>query len=194
MIVRLVADIQNRLFWRVGTGRASECCVPCTGLEPGIPRWAAMCWLNSACRALILCVAVDSVVLIAAPSPGQQKGQVSGPNQCRLSRRFYRPLLRATLHTYLPAQTSLDRFRHSDAVRNMYAAAGCRAADSTDSHVQARCRSQRIPKPAGRSTGRNGPFQRGRLRADPARLPPRTPGHLNTPTGSSSPHPPPVYP
>src|SRR6266568_2520663 len=43
------------------------------------------------------------------------------------------------------------------------------------------------PKPAGRSTGRNGPFQRGRLRADPARLPPRTPGHLNTPTGSSSP-------
>jgi hypothetical protein len=28
MTVRLVADIQNRLFWRVGTGRASECCVP----------------------------------------------------------------------------------------------------------------------------------------------------------------------
>ena len=40
MIVRLVADIQNRLFWRVGTGRASECCVPC-GMEPGVTRWAA---------------------------------------------------------------------------------------------------------------------------------------------------------
>jgi len=25
MTVRLVADIQNRLFWLVGTGRASEC-------------------------------------------------------------------------------------------------------------------------------------------------------------------------
>jgi hypothetical protein len=31
MILRLVADIQNRLFWRVGTGRASECCVPSAG-------------------------------------------------------------------------------------------------------------------------------------------------------------------
>jgi hypothetical protein len=31
MIVRLVAEIQNRLFWRVGTGRASECCVPSAG-------------------------------------------------------------------------------------------------------------------------------------------------------------------
>jgi hypothetical protein len=61
--------------------------------------------------------------------------------------RFYRPLLRTTLYTYLPAQTSPDRFRHSDAVRYMYVAAGCRAADSTDSHVQARCRSQGIPNP-----------------------------------------------
>jgi len=31
MIVRLVADIQNRLFWRVGTGRASEFCIPSAG-------------------------------------------------------------------------------------------------------------------------------------------------------------------
>ena len=31
MAVRLVADIQNRLFWRVGTGRASQCCVPSAG-------------------------------------------------------------------------------------------------------------------------------------------------------------------
>ena len=43
--------------------------------------------------------------------------QVLGSNQRRLSGRFYRPLLRATLHTYLPAQTSPDWFRHSDAVR-----------------------------------------------------------------------------
>ncbi len=28
MTVRLVTDIQNRLFWRAGTGRASECWVP----------------------------------------------------------------------------------------------------------------------------------------------------------------------
>ena len=28
MTVRLVAGVQDRLFWRVGTGRASECCVP----------------------------------------------------------------------------------------------------------------------------------------------------------------------
>jgi hypothetical protein len=59
MIVRLVADIQNRLFWGVGTGRASECCVSLCGIEPGIPRWAAMCRLSSACRALSLCVAAD---------------------------------------------------------------------------------------------------------------------------------------
>jgi hypothetical protein len=31
MTVRLVADIQNRLVWRVGTGRASERCVPSAG-------------------------------------------------------------------------------------------------------------------------------------------------------------------
>jgi hypothetical protein len=31
MIVRLVADMQNRLFWRVGAGRASECCVRSAG-------------------------------------------------------------------------------------------------------------------------------------------------------------------
>jgi hypothetical protein len=99
--------------------------------------------------------------------------QVQGSNLGRLSRRFYRPLLRATLHAYLPAQTSPDRFRHGDAVRYMYVAAGCRVADSTDSHVQACCRSQGPPKPAGRSTGRSAPFNRGgRLRADRARLPP----------------------
>src|SRR5258708_17183914 len=43
--------------------------------------------------------------------------QVLGSNQRRLSRRFYRTLLRATLHTHFPAQTSPDRFRHGDAVR-----------------------------------------------------------------------------
>jgi hypothetical protein len=31
MTIRLVADIQNRLFWRVGIRRASECCVPSGG-------------------------------------------------------------------------------------------------------------------------------------------------------------------
>jgi hypothetical protein len=30
-VMGLVADIQSRLFWRVGTGRASECCVPSAG-------------------------------------------------------------------------------------------------------------------------------------------------------------------
>src|SRR5712691_734647 len=56
----------------------------------------------------------------AFPQPGgrfRRWWQVLGSNQRRLSRRFYRPLLRATLHTHLPAQTSLDRFPHGDAVR-----------------------------------------------------------------------------
>ena len=30
MIIRLIADIQKRLFWRAGTGGASECCIPPT--------------------------------------------------------------------------------------------------------------------------------------------------------------------
>ena len=110
-----------------------------------------------------------------------------GSNQRRLSRRFYRPLLRATLHTHLPAQTSPDRFRHGDAVRYMYVAAGCRAADPTDSHVQARCRSQETAKTAGRSTGRNASFQRVRMRADPSQAPathPRTSEHT---TGIAAP-------
>lgn len=59
MSVRLVADIQNRLFWRVGTGRASECCVPSAGWSQASRDWAAMYRLSSACRALILCVAAD---------------------------------------------------------------------------------------------------------------------------------------
>jgi hypothetical protein len=75
MIVRLVADLQNGLFWRVGTGRASECCVSSAAMGPDIPRWAAMCWLSSACTALSLCVAADRVVLIAAASPNQQQGR-----------------------------------------------------------------------------------------------------------------------
>ena len=41
MAVRLVADIQNRLFWCARTGRGSECCIP-YGMEPGIPRWVAI--------------------------------------------------------------------------------------------------------------------------------------------------------
>jgi len=59
MIVRLVADIQNRLFWRgsalVGLLSAAF------PLRDGArcPRWAAMCRLSSACTALILCVAAD---------------------------------------------------------------------------------------------------------------------------------------
>ncbi len=45
----------------------------------------------------------------------------------------------------LPAQTRPDRPRRDDAVHYMYATAGCRAADPTDSHVQARCRSREYP-------------------------------------------------
>jgi hypothetical protein len=62
MTVRLVADVQNRLFWRVGTGRASGCWVPSAGMEPGVPRWTAMCRLSGACRVLGLCVAADTGV------------------------------------------------------------------------------------------------------------------------------------
>ena len=56
---------------------------------------AAMCRLSSACRALSLCVAADRVVLVAATSSSQQKGQVMGANQRRVSRRFYRPAAKA---------------------------------------------------------------------------------------------------
>jgi hypothetical protein len=37
MTVRLVAGIQNGLFWRVGTGRAAECCVPSAGRKTRHP-------------------------------------------------------------------------------------------------------------------------------------------------------------
>ena len=54
------------------------------GMEPGIPRWAAMCRMSSACRTLILCVAAEGV-LIVVTSPSQQKGQMPGSNQRRVS-------------------------------------------------------------------------------------------------------------
>jgi hypothetical protein len=71
MTVRLVADIQNRLFWRVGTSRASECCVPSAG-------WARHPEMGSEVPAeqrqqgfepLRCC---GQGVLIAATSPSQQ--------------------------------------------------------------------------------------------------------------------------
>jgi hypothetical protein len=49
-----------------------------------------MCRLSSACRPLSLCLAADRVVLIAATSLSQQKGQMSGSNQRRVSRRSCR--------------------------------------------------------------------------------------------------------
>jgi hypothetical protein len=110
-----------------------------------------------------------------------------GSNQRRLSRRFYRPLLRATLHTNLPAQTSPDRFRHGDAVRYMYVAAGCPAADSTDSHVQLATGAREHPKPAGRSTGPHCCLPaRAPARPQP-RLPPRTPRTSEHTTGLAAP-------
>ena len=42
-------------------------------------------------QGLTLYAAPDRVVLIAATSPSQEKGQMSGSNQRKVSRRFYRP-------------------------------------------------------------------------------------------------------
>jgi len=47
MTVRLVTDIQNRLFWRVGTGRGPECCVAPAG-------WSRASRDGQRLRALIL--------------------------------------------------------------------------------------------------------------------------------------------
>ena len=66
MTFRLVADIQNRPFWRVGTGSASECCVPAAGWSQASRDGQRCAGLSIACRALSLCVAADKVVLIAA--------------------------------------------------------------------------------------------------------------------------------
>jgi len=44
MTIRLVADIQNRLFWRAGTGRASECSVPSTGWNPASRDGQRLSW------------------------------------------------------------------------------------------------------------------------------------------------------
>ena len=89
MTVRLVADIQNRLFWRVGNGRASECCVPLCGPRARHPEMGSDVRAEQRLQGLSLCVAPDRVVLIAATSPSQQKGQVSGSNQRRVRRRRF---------------------------------------------------------------------------------------------------------
>ena len=42
MSIRLVADIQNRLFWRACTGGGSECCIPSTGWNQASRRRATI--------------------------------------------------------------------------------------------------------------------------------------------------------
>ena len=74
MIVRLVADIQNRLFWRVGTGRASECCVSSAGWSQ-VSRDGHDVPAEQRLQGFEPLVAADRVVLIAATSPSQQKGR-----------------------------------------------------------------------------------------------------------------------
>jgi len=91
MTVRLVADIQNRLFWRVCTGRASECCIPSAGSSQAsrdgqrCAGWAAPAglWASALLR--------TGWSWSRRLPPSQQKEQISGSNQRRVSRRFYRP-------------------------------------------------------------------------------------------------------
>jgi hypothetical protein len=89
MIVRLVANMQNRLFWRVGTGRASECCVPPAGMEPGIPRWAADVPTEQRLQNFdpLRCCGQGGLDRGSFAEPGE--GQMSGPDQRGLSGRFY---------------------------------------------------------------------------------------------------------
>jgi hypothetical protein len=58
MTVRLIADIQNRLFWRVGTGRASEHCVP-SALWGKASEMGSDVSASGPFKALILCFAAD---------------------------------------------------------------------------------------------------------------------------------------
>ena len=73
MTVRLVADIQNRLFWRVGTGRLLNAAFP---LRDGArhPEMGSDVPAEQRLQALSLCVAADGVVLIAATSPEPAEG------------------------------------------------------------------------------------------------------------------------
>ena len=64
MTVRLVADIQNRLLWRVGTGRASECCVPSADGARHPEMGSDVPAEQRPCRALIRCVAAAAQVYV----------------------------------------------------------------------------------------------------------------------------------
>ena len=93
MIVQLVADIQNRLFWRVGTGRAFECCVPSAGWsqaspERGLPgRYATVrCPLA---RSLPRSHAAALPHPVAAPAP-QQARENRRPSAFRPSMQSWR--------------------------------------------------------------------------------------------------------
>ena len=82
----------------------------------------------------------------------QPRGRFAGGGRCwieptKAEPTVYRPLLRTTLHSHLPAQTRPDWPDCDGAVRYMYVAMGCRAAHRTDSRVQNRF-----------SPGRSGPF------------------------------------
>jgi hypothetical protein len=71
--------------------------------------------------------------------------QVMGSNHRRLSRRSYRTLLPALLHSCRPAQMPASGWAGAT-LSAICTCAGFRAANSADSHVQARA----APRPAGR--------------------------------------------
>jgi hypothetical protein len=73
MAVRPVTEIQNRLFWRTGTGRASECWVPVHDVAR-ILRLGSDASAEQRLEGAEPCAAVDRLVLITATSPGQHTG------------------------------------------------------------------------------------------------------------------------
>ena len=75
MAVRPVTEIQNRLFWRTGTGRASQCWVPVHDVSQRILRLGSDASAEQRLEgADDRCAAVDRLVLITATSPGQHTG------------------------------------------------------------------------------------------------------------------------
>ena len=75
MTVRLVADIQSRLFWRVGTDRASECCVPSAEGGARHPEMGSDVPTEQRLQGFEPLRCCVRVVLIAATFPSQQRGR-----------------------------------------------------------------------------------------------------------------------
>ena len=89
MTVRLVTDIQNRLFWPSKLARFPSAGFPVHDAAMH-PEMGSDVSAEQRLQGSESCVAADRVVLIAAAFPGPADlGWMSGPSQRGVSRRFY---------------------------------------------------------------------------------------------------------